>query len=82
MEAGSRTPRTIVASIRIAAARPMPSSFISIPLSVANIPNTTTMTIAALVTVPAVALMPWATASSVFMPRSNASRTRVRMNTW
>jgi hypothetical protein len=51
-------------------------------LSVAKIANTATITIAALVTVPAVALMPWATASSVFMPRSKASRIRLRMNTW
>ena len=35
------------------------------------------MTTAALVTTPAVALIPWATASSVLMPPSNASRTSV-----
>ena len=37
---------------------------------------------AAAVTVPAVVLMPCATAFSVLMPRCHASRTRLRMNTW
>ena len=40
------------------------------------------MMIAAAVIVPAVVLMPWATAFSVLMPRFQASRTRLRMNTW
>ncbi len=48
-----RSPRTIVASIRIAAARPTPSCFISSSRSVAKIANTATITSAALVTVPA-----------------------------
>ena len=38
--------------------------------SVAKIPNAPTMTTAALVTTPAVVLIPCATASSVRMPRS------------
>ena len=80
--AGSSTPRMIVASIRTAAARPMPICFICSSDESANIANTATITIAALVTTPAVLLMPCATASSVVMPRSKASRIRVRMNTW
>ena len=80
--AGSRIARTSVASIRIATARPTPSCLKTIDESVAKTPNTATITIAALVTVLAVDLMPCATASSVFMPPSNASRTRLRMNTW
>jgi len=68
--------------MRIATARPTPICLNSIALSVAKIPKTATMMIAALVTVPAVDLIPWAVASSVLMPRSNASRTRLRMNTW
>ena len=59
---GSSTARTIVASIRIAAARPTPSCFISWSEPVAKAPNVTTMTAAALVMTPAVLLMPWATA--------------------
>jgi hypothetical protein len=47
----------------------------------ANIENTATITSAALVTTPAVVLIPSATASSVVMPRSKASRMRVRMKT-
>ena len=41
-----------------------------------------TMTAAALVMMPAVDLMPCATALSVDIPRSTASRTRLRTNTW
>ena len=40
------------------------------------------MTIAALVTTPAVDLIPWAIASSMLAPRSNVSRIRLMMNTW
>ena len=50
--------------------------------SEAKIANTATITIAALVTTPAVDLIAWATASDVDMPLSYASRTRLRMNTW
>src|SRR5207244_3720162 len=71
---GTSTARTSVASIRMAAARPMPIILKSIIASVAKIEKTATITIAALVTTLAVDLMPWATASSVFMPRSYASR--------
>ena len=49
---------------------------------VPKMPNTATITIAALVTTPAVRLIPCATASSVRMPLSKASRIRLRMNTW
>src|SRR3954451_3692423 len=80
--AGSSTARTIVASIRIATDRPTPISLKSTELSVAKTANTATMTIAALVTVTAVARMPCDTASSVRIPRSTASRIRLRMNTW
>ncbi len=66
--AGSRIARTIVASIRIATARPMPISFMSMMLSVAKIEKTATITIAALVTVPAVAVIPSRTASSLPRP--------------
>ena len=80
--AGSSTARTSVASMRIAAARPTPIILNSTELSVAKIANTATITIAALVTTPAVERMPCATASSVDSPRSTASRIRLRMNTW
>jgi hypothetical protein len=40
------------------------------------------MTTAALVTTPAVDLIPCATASSLERPRSYASRTRLRTKTW
>ena len=80
--AGSSTARTIVASIRIATARPTPICLNSSSDSVAKIANTATITTAALVTTPAVLLIPCATASSVRMPRSTASRIRLRMNTW
>src|SRR6516225_6421361 len=65
--AGSSTARMMVASIRMAAARPTPIILKSSQPRVANIANTATITIAALVTTLAVALTPWATASSVFM---------------
>jgi hypothetical protein len=47
--------------------------------SVAKTANTATMTVAAPVTTPAVDLMPCATASSVRIPPSNASRIGLRM---
>src|SRR5215217_1732548 len=56
--AGSSTARTMVASIRIAAARPTPSCFIDWSPPVANIANVITITAAALVMIPAVLLMP------------------------
>ena len=44
--------------------------------------NTVTITIAALVTVPAVEPIPRSIACSVGMPRSTSSLIRLRMNTW
>ena len=82
IEAGSSTPRTIVASIRIAVASPTPNCLNSSIERVAKIENTATITTAALVTTPAVDLMPSATASSVLAPPSYSSRMRLRMNTW
>ena len=54
----------------------------SSPERVAKIPNTATITSAALETTPAVSAMPRATAWSVGHPRPQSSRTRLRMNTW
>ena len=48
----------------------------------AKIEKTATMTTAALVTTPAVSVMPCSTACSVGTPFSHSSRTRLRMNTW
>ena len=60
----------MVASIRIAAASPTPNCLkISIE-SVAKTAKTQTITSAALVTTPAVVLIPWEIARSVLMPRS------------
>ena len=50
--------------------------------SVAKIVKTATITIAALVTTPAVDLIPSAMASSMLAPRSNVSLIRLTMNTW
>ena len=72
----------MVASIRIAAARPTPNCLKNGIESAAKTENTPTITIAAPVTTPAVLLIPWATASSIGSPRSNASRMRLRMKTW
>ncbi len=55
----------MVASIRIAAASPTPNCLKIIACSVPKIAKTPTITIAALVTTPAVVLIPWAIASSV-----------------
>src|SRR5262245_13400327 len=52
--AGSRTDRTIVASMRTATASPSPSSWMNANGIVTNARNTTTMIVAALVIVPAV----------------------------
>jgi len=59
---GSTTARMMVASSRIAAARPTPSCYMSIVLSVAKIENTATITTAALETTPAEPTMPSPTA--------------------
>src|SRR5690242_11227120 len=77
MDAGSRTALTMVASIRIAEARPTPACLTSNWLRVPKIANTPTMTSAALVTTPAVRVTPYVTASSVVMPASTASRIRL-----
>src|SRR6266487_72185 len=82
MLAGSRTPRMIVASIRTAAAKPTPNCFNKSNDSVMKTEKTSTITIAALVTTPAVVLIPCSTASSVDMPWSTPSRMRLRMKTW
>src|SRR5918995_2656339 len=74
MVAGRKTARTTVASISTATARPTPICLNSSALSVAKIENTAIITTAALVTTPAVDLIPCATASPVLMPPSNASR--------
>ena len=56
--AGRSTPRTIVASIITAVASPTPNCFIMISDMVPKMLKTKTMTTAALVTTPAVDLMP------------------------
>ena len=65
-----------------ATARPTPIILKSIMPSEAKIANTATMTIAALVTTPAVARRAWDTASAVDRPWSWDSRTRLRISTW
>src|SRR5205823_8222635 len=82
MVAGSRTPRTIVASIRIAAASPTPNCLKNSIDRVANTANTQTITVAALVTTPAVDLMPSEIASPIVAPWRNRSRIPLTMNTW
>ena len=71
----------IVASIRTATASPMPISFMSRIGISAKTKKTPTITSAALVTTPAVVVIPYSTASFVERPRSYASRTRLRMKT-
>ncbi len=82
MLAGSRTPRTTVASMRTATASPTPTCFIDTCESVAKVLNTATMITAALVTTPAVEVMPRRMASGVPVPASTSSRIRLRMKTW
>ena len=82
MAAGMSTPRTTVASMRIAVARPMPTILNSITESVAKMENTATMITAALVTTPALAPIPLLIASFVGNPRERSSRILLRMNTW
>ena len=65
-----------------ATARPMPISFMSMSGSSANTEKVPTITSAALVTTPAVVLIPCVTACSFERPRSYASRMRLMMNTW
>ena len=68
--AGRSTARTIVASIRIAAASPTPICLKIMNDSTPKTEKTQTMTSAALVITPAVVLIPCAIASSVVSPRS------------
>ena len=70
MLAGSRTPRISVASSRTANARPTPICLNMMNERLPKIANTATITIAALVTTPAVFLIACDTASSVLMPLS------------
>src|SRR6185503_15802282 len=70
IEAGSSTARTSVASISTATPSPTPSSLKKTSDSVANTPKTAIMTTAALVTTPAVVLIPCDTASDVGIPLS------------
>ena len=65
-----------------AAARPTPSIFTSIMLSVAKIEKTATMMSAALVTTPADRPMPSTIASFALAPPVQNSRIRLRMKTW
>src|SRR5689334_21791386 len=58
IDAGSSTARTIVASIRTAVARPTPNCFRNMNCSVPKIEKTPNITSAALVTTPAVDLIP------------------------
>jgi len=69
IDAGRSTALTIVASSRTATASPTPSCWSRMIEPVAKTAKTHTITIAALVTTPAVVLMPCATASSVESPR-------------
>ena len=75
-------PRTAVASIRTATARPTPSVLTSTNDRVAKIENTATMMTAALVTTPALAAMPSVSASVMASPCWHRSRMRLRMKTW
>jgi hypothetical protein len=81
MVAVSRTARTIVASMKMATARPTPIILKSIAESVTNTPNTKTITAAALVTTPAIFAIAERTASSVVLEPSTASRTRRTIKT-
>ncbi len=72
----------IVASISTATASPKPICWNWRMLRVAKTPKTATMMIAALVTVPAVRVMPSRTASCVVSPASWSSLIRLRMKTW
>ncbi len=80
--AGRSTARTIVASIRIAAASPMPNCLKNSIERAAKIEKTKTITTAALVTTPAVRLIPFEIASSMVSPPSYSSLIRPRTRTW
>jgi len=74
-------PRITVASIRIAAAMPTPKILKSIRPKVPKIENTATMIAAALVTTPALRVMPPVIASRAEAPPSRNSLIRLRMKT-
>ena len=80
--AGSRTPRTMVASMSTATAMATPNILNSISDSVAKIENTATMIAAALVTTPALLAIPPVIAFGADAPPSRSSLIRLRMNTW
>ena len=72
----------IVASIRIAVASPTPNCLKNSSESRPKIEKTPTITTAALVTTPAVRLIPSEIASSMDAPPLNASRMRPITRTW
>ena len=82
MAAGTRMPRTIVASSSTAKASPTPSILTSMKDSVAKMENTATMMIAALVTTPALLAMPAVMAPTVVSPPRRSSLILLRMKTW
>src|SRR6516165_3938760 len=79
--AGISTPRTTVASISTAEAMATPNILNSISDRLAKIENTATMIAAALVTTPALPLMPPVTAFRADAPPILSSLIRLRMNT-
>ena len=82
MAAGRRMPRTIVASSRMAAARPTPSIFSSTWPMPMKMEKTATMMSAALETTPALLAMPAVTAPAVVSPRRRSSLILLKMKTW
>jgi alpha-1,2-mannosyltransferase len=80
--AGSRIPRTTVASMRTAVAVPTPRIFRSTRGMVTKIEKIATMIRAALVTTPALEAMPPMIACLGDESRAHSSRMRLRMNTW
>src|SRR6266487_1379717 len=82
MAAGTSTPRTMLASSRTATAMPTPNILKETRERVAKIEKTATMISAALVTTPALALMPPTIASWVLAPPARSSRMRLWMKTW
>ena len=79
--AGTSTMRTIVASRKIAVARPTPMSFSDRSFSNRKLPNTTTMIAAAAVITLAVAARPSATDLRLSPVWCHSSRMRDRRNT-
>ncbi|MCI3950045.1 MAG: hypothetical protein K0R11_1979 [Acidimicrobiales bacterium] len=81
MVAGTSSNRTIVASRRMAVARPVPISFRTRSFSSRKLPKTTTMIAAAAVMTFAVAARPSATDVRLSPVRCHSSRTRDRRKT-